>query len=439
MGEAPRRGRCWKGSLAGLTFLLLVFGIRAASAQDIEADRDRAHEMLREIEKELRSKYYAPSFRGKDLTSVFAHAGRSVDTADSEAQLSGILIKALLDLDDSHTFFIPPPLAFDVDYGFDMGMVGERCLVLRVDAGSLAETDGLRPGMTVLSVEGVAPSRENLWTIEYSLKTARPRKALRMGLMAPGGAAEEKVIRAKVRPRQRFRNVDDWLKGQIIRGRRLRKRFLGTANLGPGVALMKLSSFEIDPDAIGQAFERVKGKAGLILDLRDNPGGRLDVVEKLVGCLFDREVRIGEERWRKKEKPLRAKPQRSRLFGGKLVVLVDAASASAAEITARCVQLEGRGQVIGDRTMGAVMLSQRYPGRQGHRYRFVLYGLSITVADLVMSDGRSLEGVGVVPDEVLLPTGEDLASGRDPVLSAAAARLGVKLDPVAAGKLFADH
>jgi hypothetical protein len=44
-----------------------------------------------------------------------------------------------------------------------------------------------------------------------------------------------------------------------------------------------------------------------------------------------------------------------------------------------------------------------------------------------------------MPDEVLLPTGEDLANGRDPVLSAAAARLGVKVDPVTAGKLFADH
>jgi hypothetical protein len=54
-----------------------------------------------------------------------------------------------------------------------------------------------------------------------------------------------------------------------------------------------------------------------------------------------------------------------------------------------------------------------------------------------MSDGRSLDKTGVVPDEVALPAGEDLASDRDPVLALAAQRVGVTLDPEAAGRLFA--
>ena len=53
-----------------------------------------------------------------------------------------------------------------------------------------------------------------------------------------------------------------------------------------------------------------------------------------------------------------------------------------------------------------------------------------------MPDGRSLEGAGVVPDELMLPTGVDLAAGRDPVLARAAALAGIELDARAAGGLF---
>ena len=120
-------------------------------------------------------------------------------------------------------------------------------------------------------------------------------------------------------------------------------------------------------------------------------------------------------------------------FRGQVVVLVNATSASASEVTARVVQLERRGAVIGDRTAGAVMLARQRGYTQGHRYRFLFYGLSITEADLVMSDGQSLEKVGVVPDEQVLPTAEDMAAGRDPVLALAAQRLGVTIDAAAAG------
>lgn len=53
-----------------------------------------------------------------------------------------------------------------------------------------------------------------------------------------------------------------------------------------------------------------------------------------------------------------------------------------------------------------------------------------------MTDHRGLENVEVTPDEKLLPTPADLAAGRDPVLAQAAAELGVKITPEAAGQLF---
>ena len=68
--------------------------------------------------------------------------------------------------------------------------------------------------------------------------------------------------------------------------------------------------------------------------------------------------------------------------------------------------------------------------------RVLYFGTSITVADPIMSDGKSLEGVGVTPDEVILLTGADLAARRDIVLSRAAELAGVELDPEKAAALF---
>ena len=55
---------------------------------------------------------------------------------------------------------------------------------------------------------------------------------------------------------------------------------------------------------------------------------------------------------------------------------------------------------------------------------------------VIMTDGKSLEGVGVTPDELLLPAAADLAAKRDPVLTRAAALVGFELPPDKAGAMF---
>ncbi len=68
----------------------------------------------------------------------------------------------------------------------------------------------------------------------------------------------------------------------------------------------------------------------------------------------------------------------------------------------------------------------------------MFYGVQITEADVVMSDGGRLEGVGVTPDELLLPTAADLAAHRDPVLARAITLAGVPITAEKAGLMYPD-
>lgn len=81
------------------------------------------------------------------------------------------------------------------------------------------------------------------------------------------------------------------------------------------------------------------------------------------------------------------------------------------------------------------MVSQHYSHETGVG-NVLYFGSSVPVADVIMSDGKSLEKSGVTPDETQLLSGADLAAHHDTILARAAAIAGVTLDPEKAGTLF---
>jgi carboxyl-terminal processing protease len=204
---------------------------------------------------------------------------------------------------------------------------------------------------------------------------------------------------------------------------------------GNDLFIWKMPTFSMTEEHVDEIMGKAQKYKSMIIDLRDNGGGYVKAMKRLVGYLFDHDVKIADSKGRKETKPEVAKTRGEKLFTGNLVVLVDSGSASASEVFARVIQLEKRGTVVGDRTPGAVMTAQHFEHQSG--VGAVLYfGNSVTVSDVIMNDGKSLEKVGVTPDELMLPTGADLAAGRDPVLTRAAALLGVVLDPEKAGSMF---
>jgi len=201
------------------------------------------------------------------------------------------------------------------------------------------------------------------------------------------------------------------------------------------VMIWKMPAFILTDGEADHLIDLARKHRALVLDLRDNPGGYLTTLEHMVGGLFDHDIKVNVRVTRKGEKTEVAKSRGKSTFSGDLFVLVDSRSASAAEILARVIQLEHRGTVLGDHTSGSVMEALHFPFSSGMDIK-IFYGASVTVANILMADGKSLEKVGVTPDLILLPTGSQLAEGQDPVLSRAAELAGVKLDATAAGKLF---
>ena len=208
-----------------------------------------------------------------------------------------------------------------------------------------------------------------------------------------------------------------------------------TTEMGDALMILKLPEFMFNQDEIDRLMGKARKHQALIIDLRGNPGGAVDTLKYLLGGIFADEVKIADRKGRKEMKPEVAKGRGGKAFTGKVLVLVDSKSASAAELFARIVQLQKRGLVVGDRSSGSVMEAKHYEHKVGTE-TVVPYGVSITESDLIMSDGKSLEHTGVTPDEIVLPTAQDMANERDPVLAHAAALLGVKLSPEDAGKLF---
>jgi carboxyl-terminal processing protease len=199
----------------------------------------------------------------------------------------------------------------------------------------------------------------------------------------------------------------------------------------------KFPSFLVDPAEVDGLANKVHPYQTLILDLRGNRGGSRAAMDKFIGEFFAANVRVGDVKTRGQSQPEIAKSRGKKAFAGKLIVLIDSQTASAAEIVARVVQLEKRGIVLGDRSAGAVGEADDYVHAVAlDATNVTQYRTRVTVANLLMSDGKSLENVGVTPDERILPTPADLAAGSDPVLARALELAGTKMTPQEAGKIF---
>jgi carboxyl-terminal processing protease len=447
--------------------LMLVVGLLlAGQAQSVWAQRnleglqrERARRMLKYIADDIRKHYYDSRFHGVNLDERIREADQKIQQATSLGEAYAGIYGMLEWLHDSHTFFLPPDRPLKVSYGFQMQMVGDADLVTEIQPGTDAATK-LKTGEQVLTVEGYRTDRATLWEMMYYFNRLSPVAALHLRLRSPDGTEHEAVVQAKLVPGKRIVDlsgtsgsfdIQDLIRQEEAEIHLLRQRH---EEMGDVLMIWKMPEFDLDGGDVDKMFDRARRHRTLVLDLRGNPGGNVETLARMVGNVFDHEVKLGDRTGRKDMKPLLSKSRGKDAFRGKLIVLIDSNSASASELFARTIQLEHRGIVMGDHSSGSVMesrvytyqfessampagvLGEQFPAYADQSSTMIFFACAITDADLIMADGKSLEHNGVTPDEVILPTARDLAAGRDPVLSRAAALADVNLDAAAAGMLF---
>ena len=420
--------------------VVLVWGLLAVAAPaqvPTPHERGLLQAMLTDAHKAVRTHYFDRTFNGVDWDRRYAESRTALaQVASLHAGLA--TIAAMLEgLGDSHTVFYPPGWLREVDYGYDLRAVGDLIVVTAV-RDSTDAAGKLHPGDVVSSLNGQPLTRQSLAHTRYVLSALAPLAETRLTVRDGAGAERTVDVRSTVTENRAMRLLGGAYRFSDLVRADQESEFphRGQAvSLGP-VLVWKMPRFISDLGDINRVADQARTHEAVVLDLRGNPGGYIDALKHLTSVLFPADVTIGTLVERRGRSSMTAAARRNRTVNGRLFVLIDGESASSAEILARVVQLEGRGTVIGDVSAGAVRLANVIPFTHGFDAQ-TPYAFSVTVADVLMKDGSSLERRGVTPDERRLPSSSDLAAGHDPVLAYAVTLAGGVLDAAAAGRLFA--
>lgn len=309
---------------------------------------------------------------------------------------------------DPGTVFVDPMhtalLSSDLEGSFEgIGAIVEmrdgKLFIVQPLAGKPAEKAGLRPGDMVIKVGDTVI--EDMSILEaISLIRGPKGTPVRLTIVREGVAAPFVV--------EIVRDVIDL---PILEARMLEQEiaYIKLNNFGARSA----SEFE---EALSDML--AQEPKGLILDLRDNPGGYLHIAVEVGSQFIDRGLILSE---RGKDEAEREHPTSG---GGlatevPLVVLVNGGTASASEIVAGAIQDHGRGMLIGEPTFGKGSVQNIHNLSDGSSLR-------VTMARWFTPNGRQIQDQGLVPDIEVERTGEDIESNRDPPLERAIEYLGGK-------------
>lgn len=340
----------------------------------------------------------------RDLLNVKKVLGLVLDQyveeglAEREQLLQGAIQGMLAKLEDPYTRYMPPEGFESMQtetrgkfggLGILIGLRNQRLTVIAPIPSTPASRAGIRAGDLVLTVEGKSTKG---MTVQDAVQLLRGPK---------GSAVEIGVGRQGERQLLKYKIVRDEIKVSSVRSKMLT----------PTLGYAQITSFIQTTGAdLEKALDEMREKyslEGLVLDLRNNPGGLL-TASLDVGRLFLRDSTIVSIKGRKSgEITYRAEAQAKNDFP--IVVLINRGSASASEIVAGAIKDNQRGVLMGQRSFGKGSVQTVLPLHGGS-------ALALTTAYYYTPSGVCIHKKGIHPDiEVALPrmTDADIIEFRD--------------------------
>jgi len=320
------------------------------------------------------------------------------DALDPEELAQGAIDGLLEALGDPYTSYLDPEMyelewsAFEGSYegiGAFVTMEDGELIIVSPIAGGPAEEKGVKAGDSVLEVDGEPTA--GLTLTEALLRIRGPEGTWVTLLVLHDGETTPVEI-------------------EILR-REIQLESVSLEMLTDEIARIHITHFSQNTheefvDVLNEAY--ASGAEGIVLDLRNNPGGYLHVVVDVAGEFFDGGIVLYQEN---ADGTVEEEEASSGGLATDLpvVVLVDEGSASASEVLAGALQDRDRAQLVGTVTYGKGSVNLILELSNGS-------ALYVTTARWLTPDGHLIEGLGLTPDFEVEITEDDILNERDPQL-----------------------
>ncbi|MEW5743242.1 MAG: S41 family peptidase [Myxococcota bacterium] len=308
-----------------------------------------------------------------------------------EQQLMYGAIKGMLETLDPHTQFMPPDVfkEMKIDTSGEFGGLGieiarrnDNIVVVSPIDDTPAQRAGIKPGDQILKIDDEPTRNMELARAIQKMRGPAGKKVL-LTIMREGFTAAREF--AIIRDHIRIASVESTLFG--------------------GIGHVKVKNFQERTDqSLNKELQKLRAQnggkelKGLVLDLRNNPGGLLDQAVAVSDRFLPGNLTIVSTRGRNGTQVTEERSKdRDVERGYPMVVLVNAGSASASEIVAGALQDNQRAVILGTPTFGKGSVQTVIEMEDGS-------GLKLTIARYFTPSGRSIQEKGILPDYVVPET-----------------------------------